>query len=44
MKILNITEIKEENDRLKKIIEILEQENKKLIEYILILELKELQK
>ncbi len=38
MKTLNITEILEENKNLKKIIKNLEEENKKLLEYILILE------
>ncbi len=44
MKVLNITEIKEENERLKKIIENLEKENKILLHYIHLFELKELQK
>ena len=38
MKILNITEIKEENELLKKIIKNLEDENEKLLDYISVLE------
>ena len=38
MKTLNITEISKENERLKKIIENLEKQNKTLLHYILILE------
>lgn len=41
MKTLNITEILEENERLKKIIENLEKQNKTLLHYILILEKEE---
>lgn len=44
MKILNITEILEENDRLKKIIENLEKQNEILLHYIQIFELKEIEK
>jgi hypothetical protein len=44
MKTLNITEIIEENERLKKIIENLEEENKTLLHYIHIFEIKELKK
>ena len=38
MKILNITEIKEENELLKKIVKNLEDENEKLLDYISVLE------
>ncbi len=38
MKTLNITEIKEENELLKKIIKNLEDENEKLLDYISVLE------
>ena len=44
MKTLNITEILEENKTLKKIIENLEKENKTLLHYIHIFEIKELKK
>lgn len=44
MKTLNITEILEENKNLKKIIKNLEEENKKLLHYILVFEIKELKK
>ena len=40
MKTLNITEIKEENELLKKIIKNLEDENEKLLDYISVLESK----
>ena len=40
MKTLNITEIKEENELLKKIIKNLEDENEKLLDYISIFESK----
>lgn len=43
MKTLNITEIIEENERLKKIIENLEEQNKTLLHYIHIFEIKELE-
>lgn len=42
MKILNITEILEENKKLKKIIENLEKQNEILLHYINLFELKEL--
>lgn len=38
MKILNITEIVEENELLKKIVKNLEDENEKLLDYISVLE------
>jgi len=38
MKILNITEIIEENELLKKIVKNLEDENEKLLDYISVLE------
>lgn len=44
MKILNITEILEENKNLKKIIENLEKQNEILLHYINLFELKELKK
>lgn len=40
MKILNITEIIEENELLKKIVKNLEDENEKLLDYISVLESK----
>lgn len=43
MKILNITEILEENKKLKKIIENLEKQNEILLHYINLFELKELE-
>ena len=43
MKILNITEVLEENKKLKKIIENLEKQNEILLHYINLFELKELE-